>query len=88
MIVEIGHYALTLALALALAQAIVPLWGAMRRDEGLIGVAQSTAIGQFAAIALSFASLVEAHLVSDFSVLNVAENSHTAVPTIYKITGV
>jgi cytochrome c-type biogenesis protein CcmF len=88
MIVEIGHYALTLALALALAQAIVPLWGAAKRDEGLIGVAQSTALGQFAAIALSFGALVEAHLVSDFSVLNVAENSHTAVPMVYKITGV
>ncbi len=88
MIVEIGHYALTLALALALVQAIVPLWGAARRDEGLIGVAQSTAFGQFVAIALSFAALVEAHLVSDFSVLNVAENSHSAVPTVYKITGV
>jgi cytochrome c-type biogenesis protein CcmF len=87
-IVEIGHYALTLAFALALAQAVVPLWGAARRDEGLIGVAQSTAIGQFVAIALAFGALVEAHLVSDFSVLNVAENSHTAVPTIYKITGV
>ena len=88
MIVEIGHYALTLALALALVQTIAPLYGAALRDEGLIGVAQSTAIGQFAAIALSFAALVEAHLVSDFSVLNVAENSHSAAPTIYKITGV
>jgi cytochrome c-type biogenesis protein CcmF len=87
-IVEIGHYALTLALALALVQAIAPLWGAARRDEGLIDVAQSTAIGQFAAIALSFTALVEAHLVSDFSVRNVVENSHSAVPTIYKITGV
>ena len=88
MIVEIGHYALTIALALALVQAIAPLWGAARRDEGLIDVAQSTAIGQFVAIALSFTALVEAHLVSDFSVRNVVENSHSAVPTIYKITGV
>jgi len=88
MIVEIGHYALTLALALALAQSIVPLWGAAKRDEGLIGVGRSTALGQFVAVALSFAALIEAHLVSDFSVLNVAENSHTAIPTIYKITGV
>jgi cytochrome c-type biogenesis protein CcmF len=87
-IVEIGHYALTLALALALVQTIAPLWGAARRDEGLIDVAQSTAIIQFVAIALSFAALVEAHLVSDFSVRNVVENSHSAVPTIYKITGV
>ncbi|HLJ71165.1 MAG TPA: heme lyase CcmF/NrfE family subunit [Roseiarcus sp.] len=88
MIVEAGHYALTLALALALVQAFAPLWGAAHRDEGLIGVAQSTAIGQFVAIAFSFGALIEAHLVSDFSVLNVAENSHTAIPTLYKITGV
>ncbi|HXW20159.1 MAG TPA: heme lyase CcmF/NrfE family subunit [Roseiarcus sp.] len=88
MIVEIGHYALTLALALALVQTIAPLWGAARRDEGLIDVARSTAIVEFLAIALSFAALVEAHLVSDFSVRNVVENSHSAVPTIYKITGV
>ena len=88
MIVELGHYALTLAFALAIAQSIVPLWGAAQRDEGLIGVAQSTALLQFVAIASSFGALVEAHLASDFSVLNVAENSHTAVPSIYKITGV
>ena len=88
MIVEIGHYALTLALALALVQAIVPLWGTLRGDEGLASVAQSCALGQFAAIALSFGALVYAHLASDFSVLNVAENSHSAVPTIYKISGV
>jgi cytochrome c-type biogenesis protein CcmF len=88
MIVEIGHYALTLALALALVQAIVPLWGTLRGDEGLASVGQSCALGQFAAIALSFGALVEAHMASDFSVLNVAENSHSAVPTIYKISGV
>ncbi|MGO9755627.1 MAG: heme lyase CcmF/NrfE family subunit [Roseiarcus sp.] len=88
MIVEIGHYALTLALALALVQAVAPLWGAWRGDEGLASVAQSTALGQFAAIALSFGALGYAHLASDFSVLNVAENSHTAVPAIYKITGI
>jgi cytochrome c-type biogenesis protein CcmF len=88
MIVEIGHYALTLALALALVQAIVPLWGTLRGDEGLAAVGQSCALGQFAAIALSFGALVEAHLASDFSVLNVTENSHSAVPAIYKISGV
>jgi cytochrome c-type biogenesis protein CcmF len=88
MIVELGHYALTLALALALVQAIVPLWGTLRNDEGLASVGLACALGQFAAIALSFGALVQAHLASDFSVLNVAENSHSAVPTIYKISGV
>ena len=88
MIVEIGHYALALALALALVQFALPLWGTLRGDEGLASVGQSCALGQFAAVSLSFGALVYAHLVSDFSVLNVAENSHSAVPTIYKISGV
>ena len=88
MIVEIGHYALTLALALALIQAIVPLWGARLRDASLGAVAAPAALGQFAAVAASFAALVYAHLDSDFSVANVAENSHSAMPTIYKISGV
>jgi cytochrome c-type biogenesis protein CcmF len=88
MIVEIGHYALTLALALALVQSTVPLWGTLRGDDGLASVAQSCALGQFVAIALSFGALVQAHLASDFSVANVAENSHSAMPTIYKISGV
>ena len=87
-IVEIGHYALTLALALALVQAIVPLWGTWRGDEGLASVGQSCALGQFAAIALSFGALAQAHLASDFSVLNVTENSHSAMPAIYKFSGV
>jgi cytochrome c-type biogenesis protein CcmF len=88
MIVEIGHYALTLALALAVVQTIVPLWGTLRGDAGLAAVGAPCAIGQFAAVALSSAALVYAHLASDFSVLNVAENSHSAVPMIYKISGV
>jgi len=88
MIVEIGHYALILALALALLQTALPLWGTLRGDERLAATGQSCALAQFAAIALSFGALVYAHLASDFSVLNVAENSHSAVPTIYKISGV
>ncbi|MGD0640427.1 MAG: heme lyase CcmF/NrfE family subunit [Roseiarcus sp.] len=88
MIVEIGHFALILALALALVQSIAPLVGAWRGDRALMGVASSAALAQFALIAVSFAALARAHLTSDFSVLNVAENSHSAVPTIYKFSGI
>jgi cytochrome c-type biogenesis protein CcmF len=88
LIVEIGHYALALALALALVQFIAPLWGTWRGDEALASLASSCALVQFAAIALSFGALTQAHLASDFSVLNVAENSHSAMPAIYKISGV
>jgi cytochrome c-type biogenesis protein CcmF len=88
MIVEIGHFALVLALCAALAQAVAPLWGARVGDNELMEVGRSAALTQFALIAIAFAALVNAHLTSDFSVLNVAENSHSAVPAIYKVAGV
>ena len=88
MIVEIGHFALVLALAAALAQTVVPFWGARVGDGALMGVGRSAALTQLALIAIAFTALVNAHLTSDFSVLIVAENSHSAVPAIYKISGV
>ena len=88
MIVEIGHFALVLALAAALAQTVVPFWGARVGDVGLMDVGRNAALIQLALIAIAFAALVNAHLTSDFSVLNVAENSHSAMPAIYKISGV
>jgi cytochrome c-type biogenesis protein CcmF len=88
MIVEIGHFALVLAFAAALAQTIVPFWGARVGDVGLMTVGRNAALIQLALIAVAFAGLVNAHLTSDFSVLNVAESSNVAMPAIYKISGV
>jgi cytochrome c-type biogenesis protein CcmF len=88
MIVEAGHFALILAFALSLAQASAPLVGARRGDPALMAVGTSAALGQFVLVALAFAALAWAHLTSDFSVLNVAENSHSAAPAIYKFSGV
>jgi cytochrome c-type biogenesis protein CcmF len=87
-IAESGHYALVLALGLALIQSIVPLLGARWRDPALMNVARSTALAQLVFVALSFALLVTLHVISDFSVANVFENSHSLKPLIYKITGV
>ena len=88
MIVEAGHYALVLALALALVQSIVPMIGARLGEPTLMGVAGSTAVAQFAFALFAFGALTIAYVVSDFSVVNVFENSHSAKPLIYKITGV
>lgn len=88
MIVEIGHFALVLAFAVALFQSIVPLWGALRRDTMLMRLAPNTAIIQFLLVATAFASLTHAYLGSDFSVLNVYQNSHSLKPVIYKWSGV
>ncbi|MBX6425598.1 MAG: heme lyase CcmF/NrfE family subunit [Variibacter sp.] len=88
MIAEIGHYALVLALGLALVQMIVPAWGARTGDAGLMSVAGSTALAQFAFTGTAFAALAWCHLASDFSVANVYENSHSAKPFLYKLTGI
>lgn len=88
MIAEIGHYALVLALGLALIQASVPLIGVRLRDPVLAATAQPLAFAQFAFVALSFAALTACYVASDFSVFNVFENSHSAMPLIYKFTSV
>ena len=88
MIAEAGHYALILALALALIQSTVPVAGAYLRDTALMNVARSTAMAQFLFCGLSFLALTTLYVVSDFSVANVFQNSHSAKPLLYKITGV
>jgi cytochrome c-type biogenesis protein CcmF len=88
MIAEAGHYALVLALALALLQATVPIVGARRGDVALMRVATSTALAQMLFAGGAFAALVALHVTSDFSVANVYENSHSLKPLLYKVTGV
>ncbi len=88
MIVEVGHYALVLALALSLMQAVLPFWGARTHDARLMATARPAAMTQFAFVALSYAALTYAHVVSDFSLVNVVENSASTKPLIYKISGV
>ncbi|MET0969147.1 MAG: heme lyase CcmF/NrfE family subunit [Tardiphaga sp.] len=88
MIAEAGHYAMVLALALALIQSTVPILGARLRDPALMNVARSTALTQLLFCGLSFLALVTLHVTSDFSVANVFENSHSTKPLLYKITGV
>src|SRR5260221_11433284 len=85
---EIGHFALVLALALALMQASVPLIGVRRSDATLVGVASSTAVAQFGFVVIAFAALTACYVGSDFSVATVFENSHSAMPLIYKFTSV
>src|SRR5215831_774863 len=88
MIVETGHYALALALAVALLQSVLPLWGTRSGESGLASIAVPAAITQFLLLGYAFAALTYAHVVSDFSLVTVAENSLTTKPLIYKIAGV
>jgi cytochrome c-type biogenesis protein CcmF len=88
MIDEIGHFALILALCIAALQAVVPLVGAARNDPLLTGWARPAALAQFLFVATAFFALMHAYAVSDFSLANVAANSNSVKPMLYKLTGV
>ncbi len=85
MIPELGHFALILALLVALVQAVLPLVGAQRRDVVLMGLAAPAARVQFVLIATAFGCLAWCFATSDFSVVNVAEHSNTQLPLHYRI---
>ncbi len=88
MIVELGHFALILALAVALFQTTVPAYGARIGNHRLMETADTAALLQAGLLVVSFAALTYAYVTSDFSVTNVATNSHSTKPLIYKISGV
>jgi cytochrome c-type biogenesis protein CcmF len=88
MIPELGVFALVLALLLALIQGSLPLAGAHWGISGWMAVARPAAIGQFAMAMLAFACLATSFLQNDFSVLYVASNSHTELPTAYRFSAV
>jgi len=88
MIIELGHFALILALAVAVVQMLLPAWGARIGDVKLMAVAPPAALAQLTLLSFSFLSLTHAFITSDFSVETVWANSHTAKPLIYKFSGV
>src|SRR6185312_16821403 len=67
-------------------QSVAPLIGARTGDAALMRLGNSTALIQFAFVALAFGALTTCYLISDFSVATVFENSHSQMPTIYKFT--
>ena len=87
MIAELGAFALILALVLSIAQAALSAAGRVRNSAALTGAGEGAAAGAFIGVAAGFAALIHAFVTSDFSVANVAANSHTAQPLFYKITG-
>ncbi len=87
MITELGHFALILAFLIAIVQMVVPLVGAHKRWPGWMALAEPAAQAQFAFTAFAFAALMWAFITSDFSLLVVVQNSHSAKPMLYKIAG-
>ncbi|WP_254472856.1 heme lyase CcmF/NrfE family subunit [Bartonella sp. B1098] len=88
MFVELGHIFLAAAFAVSLLEAFLPALGFWRQERLLMQTAIPLTYITFTLLLFSFLVLIYAHVVSDFSVLNVVENSHSEKPMLYKITGV
>ncbi|MGO1626386.1 MAG: heme lyase CcmF/NrfE family subunit [Halomonadaceae bacterium] len=88
MIPEIGHFALIIALLMAMVQAVVPLAGAATRRPLWMAYARPAAIGQFVFIGIAYACLTASYMLDDFSVANVANNSNSLLPWYYKFSAV
>jgi cytochrome c-type biogenesis protein CcmF len=88
MIPELGHFALILALLLAIVQAAFPLAGSLSGNRPWMAMARPLAYGQLTLLAIAFVALMHAFLTSDFSVLYVAQHSNTLLPAIYKVSAV
>ncbi len=88
MIPEVGQFALVLAMCLTLAQAFFAFAGVQTGRADWMAIVRPAATGQFVFVAAAFACLTSAFLDSDFSVLYVAANSNTSLPTMYRIAAV
>ena len=88
MIPEYGHFALILALCLALLQSAVPLWGALTGNRYMMAMSRSLAAGQFTFIAIAFVVLSVLFLQDDFTVKVVAAHSNSQLPWMYKLSAV
>ena len=85
MIPELGHFALILALLLALIQATLPIIGAVARQSLVDRARPPAAQAQFVFVAIAFCCLGYSFITNDFSVLNVANNSNSNLPLHYRL---
>ncbi|MDD5175996.1 MAG: heme lyase CcmF/NrfE family subunit [Sterolibacterium sp.] len=88
MIPELGHFAIILALLVAVVQGVLPLLGAHRNDSAWIGLARPAAQAQWLLLLIAFGCLTYAFIANDFSVQYVAEHSNSQLPTVYRIAAV
>jgi cytochrome c-type biogenesis protein CcmF len=85
---ELGQAALCFALALSLVMAAAGLIGSRAGANEARAIAHGATMGMLVFVLLAFGTLTYAFIVSDFSIADVADNSHTLKPLVYKISGV
>jgi cytochrome c-type biogenesis protein CcmF len=85
MVIELGHFAMVLALLMAAAQALCGLLGAHLKRDTLLAIVPSAVTGHFLFLAFATGTLIHAFVTNDFSVQYVATNSNSALPTFYRV---
>jgi cytochrome c-type biogenesis protein CcmF len=85
--VELGHFALILATAIAAVSAVAGFWS-WRTSERVTLLLRQGAVLQFLLVAAAFAALIQAFVTSDFSLALAYEHSHSQQPLLFKITSV
>ena len=88
MVVELGLFALVLALLLSAAQAFFGLAGPAVANRRWMAAVRPAAAGQWVFVAMAFGVLAYAFYQNDFSVLYVASNSNSLLPTFYRFTAI
>lgn len=88
MIPEIGNFTLVVALVLSILLAVYPLWGAQTNNVTMMRMARPLTVGLFVFTAVAYACLTHSFMTDNFSVINVAQNSNSALPWYYKMTAV
>ena len=88
MIPELGHFALILALCLSIVLSVIPLWASFKGNQQMMSLGSSLALGLFVFTSIAMACLAQAFLTDDFSVVIVAANSNSLLPTVYKFAAI
>jgi len=88
MIPELGHFALILALCVAVILGTLPLAGASNGRAAWMALARPAAFAQGLFVAIAFGCLAYAFVSNDFSVSYVAQHSNTKLPAAYRFAGV
>ena len=86
MLIEVGHFALILALVFSFLSVVLPSIGLYQNRIILAQLTKPLIWGQFFWILVAVFILINAFLVNDFSVRYVAENSNTQLPTLFKVS--
>ena len=85
MVPSLGNFSLWLALCFAIFQFVI---SCKKNNRSTLYLNRIAVNGLLLCAFLSFLSLIYSYLVSDFSVANVFQNSHTTKPLLYKIAAV